>query len=96
MKQGALQVTSEKIAATSTYISGGAAILLGLTAQELAAITAAVVCVLSFIISVAINIYFKRQHYLLAKAVMDRNTLMHLPIREEICEVCPIKKRGDE
>lgn len=74
-------MSPERVAATTTYVSGVATLFLGLTAQEVASITAAVVCILSAIATIWITYYFKNKHYLLQKEVMERNTIMHLPTK---------------
>ena len=51
----------------SVYASSGAAVLLGLTANELAAIGGLVVAFLALIINTAVNIYFKAKHLELAR-----------------------------
>lgn len=72
-------MTPERITATTMYGSGLATFFFGLTAQEFASVTAAVVCVLSAIATIWITYHFKNKHYLLQKEIMERNTLMHLP-----------------
>lgn len=74
-------MTPERVSATSMYASGVATFLFGLTAQELASVTAAVVCVLSAIATIWITYHFKNKHYLLQKEIMERNTIMHLPTK---------------
>lgn len=92
---------AEKVAATATYTSGAAAVLLGWTANEIAAITAAVICVLSYLTTQAINMYFKRQHLLLEQTrvhqmleIAARNTLMTLPTLT--CETCPNRPQHED
>lgn len=72
-------MTPERISATTMYGSGLATFIFGLTAQEFASITAAVVCVLSAIATIWITYHFKNKHYQLQREVMERNTIMHLP-----------------
>jgi hypothetical protein len=57
----------EAMSKASVYASSGAAVLLGLTANELAAIGGLVVAFLALIINTAVNIYFKAKHLELAR-----------------------------
>lgn len=51
----------------TVYASSGAAVLLGLTANEIAAIGGLIVAFLALIINTAVNIYFKAKHLELAR-----------------------------
>ena len=57
----------EAAAKASVYTSSGAAVLLGLTANELAAVGGLVVAFLALVINTGVNIYFKSQHLKLAR-----------------------------
>lgn len=57
----------EAAAAKTVYASSGAAVLLGMTANELAAIGGLIVAFLALIINAGVNIYFKSQHLKLAR-----------------------------
>lgn len=74
-------MTPERVAATSMYASGVATFFFGLTAQEFASVTAAVVCVLSAVATIWITYHFKNKHYQLQREIMERNTIMHLPTK---------------
>ena len=52
-----------------TYAAAGSALLFGLTANELAAVSGIVVAVLALIINTATSWYFKSQHLALAREV---------------------------
>lgn len=82
-------MSPERVALSTTYASGVATLFLGLTAQEFASITAAIVCILSAIATIWISYYFKNKHFQIQKElvdkqkeVMERNTIMSLPTRE--------------
>ena len=57
----------EAMSKTTVYASSGAAVLLGLTANEIAAIGGLIVAFLALIINTAVNIYFKAKHLELAR-----------------------------
>lgn len=84
-------MTPERFSATLTYASGGAAILFGLNANEIAALTAAVVCVISAVATIWTTWHFKNKHFQLAKEAMERNTIMHLPTGNDFCHGCPMR-----
>lgn len=67
---------AEKVAATVTYGSGFTAIIFGLTASEVTAIVAAVVCILSYLTTQGIAVYFKNQHLQIAREADARRAAM--------------------
>lgn len=86
-------MTPERAAATATYVSGVATLFFGLTAQEIASITAAIVCILSAAATIWISYHFKNKHFQIQKElvdkqkeVMERNTIMSLPVKELIID----------
>lgn len=61
------QHAAEAIAAKATYAASGGAILLGLTANEVAAIGGLIVAFIAMIVQAAISWHFKSQHLKLAR-----------------------------
>lgn len=87
-------MTPEKTSATIGYLGSGAAILFGLTAQELAALGGLAVAVVGFTINVLITLHYKQKHYELIRAEMQQQRITdhaRMP-----CEVCPLVKTGGE
>lgn len=91
-------MTIDKAEKVVTYTSGGAALIFGLTAQEIAAIVAASTCVLSFVVGHSMTFYFKQKDFRrkqendekeleLRRQMYERHTIMSLPTS---CDVCPI------
>lgn len=62
-KANVAEVAAQKI----TYATAGGTVLLGLTANEFAAIGGLLVAVLALLVNAGINIYFKRQHLRIAR-----------------------------
>lgn len=85
-----------KAAAGASVASAGSALLFGLNANEIGVFLSVACAFCAMVLSAWINWHFKNEHLKLAKAVVERNTLMHLPTSDEICSTCPVKKRGDE
>ena len=56
-----------KTGAAITYTSAGGAVLMGMTANELAALGGLIVAVVAMILNAAITWYFKSQHLKLAR-----------------------------
>ena len=63
-KQQAIEVAAQK----ATYLAAGGTVILGLTANELAALGGLLVAFLSMIIGAGISFYFKLQHLKIARA----------------------------
>jgi len=62
----------------------------GLTASQIAAFGGLLIALIMGTANIGITIYFKRQHFLLMKAMTERNTIMSLHA-EDVCQACPIK-----
>lgn len=62
-KQHAAEAVSGKL----TYVASGSAVLLGMTANEIAALGGLAVAVIAMIVNAAINVYFKAQHLRIAR-----------------------------
>jgi len=62
-KASAAEIAANK----ATYVASGGAVILGFTANEIAALGGLVVAVLAMLINAGITIYFKRQHLKLAQ-----------------------------
>lgn len=67
---------AEKVAAAVTYGSGVAAIIFGLTVGEVTAIIAAAVCVMSYLTTQCIAVYFKSQDLKIAREADARHAAM--------------------
>lgn len=62
-KQNAAELASQK----ATYIASGGAVVLGLTANEAAALGGLLVAFIAMVINAVMNWYFKSQHLKLAR-----------------------------
>lgn len=62
---------TDKGASAITYSAAGSAIFLGLTANEVAAIIAAVVAISTFLV----NWYYRHRHFKLAAATVENKTI---------------------
>lgn len=62
-KANAVEIAANK----ATYAASGSAVLLGLTANEVAALGGLAVAVLAMLVNAGITIYFKWQHLKLAR-----------------------------
>lgn len=62
-KQNAVELAAQK----ATYIASGGAVILGLTANEAAALGGLLVAFLAMVINALMNFYFKSQHLKIAR-----------------------------
>lgn len=62
-KQSAAEIAAQK----ATYVASGGAVILGLTANEAAALGGLLVAFLAMVINAAMNWHFKSQHLKLAR-----------------------------
>lgn len=82
--------SAEKFAFSFTWGSGAATIYFHLSASDIAAITAAITCVLSAVAAAAMSFYFKKQHLAMLKSRIEKeesNAVL-------MCEVCPLVKNA--
>ena len=63
----AAAATAAKVVQTATYAGSGAAVLFGLTANELAAVGGLIIGAVGLITNTVITVYFKYRHLELAK-----------------------------
>lgn len=71
-----------KASAVAGTAGAASAVIFGLTANEFAAIGGLVVAILAFVTNLAITFYFKQMELKDRRAVMERNTIMHLPTKD--------------
>jgi len=80
----------QKVSAITTVAGSGAAIIFGLSANDIAALIGATVAVCALVLNVAITIYFKRAHLELVRSRLQQR-------REgdkEFCPTCPLSEEG--
>ena len=76
----------QKVTAATAVTATSAGIVLGITANELAAYASILIAFLALVANIAITIYFKNIHYKLVEKQLNKG-------KTDICDTCPIKNK---